>query len=114
MRIPRDDSEPASKEAGLAATGRDLAVPLSKNKHLLKWVEKMARLTLPADIHWVDGSREEYEAICADGRGWQLHQAQRGLVAGLLLRALRPERRREGRGSHVHLLALEGGGRPHQ
>ena len=65
MRILRDDSVPASKEAGPAATGRDLAVPLSKNKHLLKWVEKMARLTQPADIHWVDGSREEYDALCA-------------------------------------------------
>ncbi|HEY0947286.1 MAG TPA: phosphoenolpyruvate carboxykinase (GTP) [Opitutaceae bacterium] len=39
--------------------------PLSENKHLLRWVEKMADLTKPAAIHWVDGSPEEYEALCA-------------------------------------------------
>jgi phosphoenolpyruvate carboxykinase (GTP) len=44
--------------------GRDVAVPLSKNDHLLKWVEKMARLTKPAAIHWVDGSTQEYDALC--------------------------------------------------
>jgi phosphoenolpyruvate carboxykinase (GTP) len=38
--------------------------PLSKNRHLLRWVEKIAELTTPADIHWVDGSKEENEAIC--------------------------------------------------
>jgi phosphoenolpyruvate carboxykinase (GTP) len=39
--------------------------PLSQNKHLLRWVEKMADLTTPAKIHWVDGSKEEYDRICA-------------------------------------------------
>ncbi len=42
------------------------SVPLSTNKHLLRWVEKMADLTKPSAIHWVDGSEEEYEALCAD------------------------------------------------
>ena len=46
-------------------TARDVARPLSSNKHLLRWVEKMAELTKPRDIHWVDGSQEEYEALCA-------------------------------------------------
>ncbi len=40
--------------------------PLSKNKHLLNWVEKMAALTKPAAIHWVDGSREEYDTLCQE------------------------------------------------
>jgi phosphoenolpyruvate carboxykinase (GTP) len=44
---------------------RDPAVPLSENTHLLRWVEKVARLTKPASIHWVDGSQEEYDALCA-------------------------------------------------
>jgi phosphoenolpyruvate carboxykinase (GTP) len=39
--------------------------PLSENNHLLKWVDKMARLTRPAAIHWVDGSQEEYDMLCA-------------------------------------------------
>lgn len=40
--------------------------PLSKNGHLLRWVEKIAELTRPADIHWVDGSQEENEALCRE------------------------------------------------
>ncbi len=43
--------------------GRNPAVPLSKNEHLLRWVEKMAELVKPASIHWVDGSEEENEAL---------------------------------------------------
>ena len=39
--------------------------PLSTNKNLIRWVEKMAQLTRPAAIHWVDGSQEENEALCA-------------------------------------------------
>jgi phosphoenolpyruvate carboxykinase (GTP) len=44
---------------------RDASVPLSKNTHLLNWVEKMAALTKPHAIHWVDGSLEEDEALKA-------------------------------------------------
>src|SRR5437660_12374080 len=45
---------------------RDNSVPLSTNKHLLRWVDKMAELTRPAKIHWVDGSKEEYDRLCAE------------------------------------------------
>jgi phosphoenolpyruvate carboxykinase (GTP) len=38
---------------------------LSTNKNLRKWVDKMAQLTQPDAIHWVDGSQEEYESLCA-------------------------------------------------
>ncbi len=41
------------------------SVPLSKNIHLLRWVEKMAKLTKPANIHWINGSDEENEELCA-------------------------------------------------
>jgi phosphoenolpyruvate carboxykinase (GTP) len=41
------------------------SVPLSRNEHLLRWVDKMAALCRPAAIHWVDGSQAEYEALCA-------------------------------------------------
>src|ERR1700683_2647972 len=44
---------------------RDLAAPLSRNKHLRKWVEKMAQLTQSGRIHWVDGSQQENDALCA-------------------------------------------------
>ena len=43
--------------------GRNPAVPLSKNEHLLRWVEKMAELAKPAAIHWVDGSQEENDNL---------------------------------------------------
>ena len=38
--------------------------PLAENKHLLRWVDKMADLTKPDNIHWVDGSQQEYDALC--------------------------------------------------
>ena len=44
---------------------RNVSRPLSDNKHLLRWVEKMAELTTPQSIHWVDGSQEEYDLLCA-------------------------------------------------
>jgi phosphoenolpyruvate carboxykinase (GTP) len=50
---------------GNLINGRDPSVPLSRNTNLLKWVDKMARLTHPDAIHWVDGSQEEYDALCA-------------------------------------------------
>ena len=37
---------------------------LTSNKHLIRWVEKMADLTQPDKIHWVDGSKEEYDRLC--------------------------------------------------
>ncbi len=41
------------------------AKPLSENKHLLRWIEKMVELCRPDQVHWVDGSKAEYEALCA-------------------------------------------------
>jgi phosphoenolpyruvate carboxykinase (GTP) len=43
---------------------RDPSIPLAKNAHLLRWVDKMRALTRPAAVHWVDGSQEEYDALC--------------------------------------------------
>jgi phosphoenolpyruvate carboxykinase (GTP) len=49
-----------------AALARSVSEPLSRNTHLLAWVEKMAHLTKPDSIHWVDGSKEEYDQLCAE------------------------------------------------
>ena len=38
--------------------------PPTTNKHLIRWVEKMAELCRPDSIHWVDGSKEEYDFLC--------------------------------------------------
>ena len=60
---PTDTHSKAPKET----TKRYLnARPLSKNEHLLRWVEKIAELTTPDAIHWVDGSKEEYDWLCAE------------------------------------------------
>ncbi len=40
--------------------------PLTRNRHLLRWVEKVAELTRPAAIHWVDGSQAEFDRLCAE------------------------------------------------
>ncbi|HEY4085099.1 MAG TPA: phosphoenolpyruvate carboxykinase (GTP), partial [Bryobacteraceae bacterium] len=45
---------------------RDTSAPLSINKHLRKWVEKMAALTQPSSIHWVDGTQAEYDQLCGE------------------------------------------------
>jgi phosphoenolpyruvate carboxykinase (GTP) len=52
-------------ETATGIMARDLSIPLSRNKHLRRWVEKMAQLTQPDCIHWVDGSQEEYDALCS-------------------------------------------------
>src|SRR5579871_5708762 len=41
-----------------------LAAPPTTNKHLIRWVEKMADLCQPDNIHWVDGSQAEYDFLC--------------------------------------------------
>jgi phosphoenolpyruvate carboxykinase (GTP) len=38
---------------------------LTTNKHLIRWVEKMAELTQPASIHWIDGSDAENQYLCS-------------------------------------------------
>ncbi|WP_420239497.1 phosphoenolpyruvate carboxykinase (GTP) [Telmatobacter bradus] len=40
------------------------APPATTNKNLIRWVEKIAALTEPDSIHWVDGSQQEYDALC--------------------------------------------------
>ncbi len=44
----------------------DPSKPLSKNIHLLRWVKKMADLCKPDRIHWVDGTKAEYDRLCQE------------------------------------------------
>ena len=59
-------SSSRADKAQATAVLRDPTQPLSKHPNLLQWVKKMATLTQPAAIHWVDGSQEENDALCAE------------------------------------------------
>jgi phosphoenolpyruvate carboxykinase (GTP) len=36
----------------------------TKHTTLLEWVEEVAELTQPAEVHWCDGTAEEYDGLC--------------------------------------------------
>jgi phosphoenolpyruvate carboxykinase (GTP) len=57
-----EKAAPRSKTFAKGSVG--FAKPLTKNKPLLKWIDKIAALTQPDSIHWVDGSQAEYDALC--------------------------------------------------
>ena len=52
--------------------------PVRTNKHLIRWVDKLAELTTAESVHWVDGSKEEYDFLCrelvANGTFTELNQ----------------------------------------
>jgi len=54
----------AAKSTGAEPTSTRSTRVLTTNKHLIRWVEKMAELTQPAAIHWIDGSDAENEYLC--------------------------------------------------
>ena len=61
MSIVRDDIPRTANETPSIMNDRDPSIPLARNEHLVRWVEKMVQLAQPAEIHWVDGSKEEVE-----------------------------------------------------
>src|SRR5271169_4416233 len=64
--MPQSSALQVNEGKSRSSKKRNPSVPLSKNDHLLRWVDKMADLTKPAAIHWVDGSQEENDALCAE------------------------------------------------
>jgi phosphoenolpyruvate carboxykinase (GTP) len=53
-----------TKTALETAVSSSSPTPLTTNKHLIRWVEKMAELCQPDAVHWIDGSQGEYERLC--------------------------------------------------
>ena len=73
VKASRAISKPKPSTTGVPKSRK----PLTKNKHLITWVEKMANLTKPAAVHWVDGSESENEALCnAIGGRRDVYQAE--------------------------------------
>ena len=52
------------KHSALNHEATSVQIPPTTNKHLIRWVEKMAELCRPDSIHWVDGSQAEYDFLC--------------------------------------------------
>lgn len=38
----------------------------TQNRALLDWVQSIAKQTKPADIHWCDGTKSEYDTLCQE------------------------------------------------
>jgi phosphoenolpyruvate carboxykinase (GTP) len=48
----------------LSKTTAAAAEAPTKNQKLIAWVEEFARLVEPDEVHWCDGSAEEYDRLC--------------------------------------------------
>jgi phosphoenolpyruvate carboxykinase (GTP) len=49
----------------------------TKHRKLLAWVEEVAALTQPDEVHWCDGSAEEYDGLVEAGTFEKLSEAKR-------------------------------------
>ena len=86
-----------------------------RHRKLIEWVRDMAALTEARDVYWCDGSDAEYDRLCAQlVAAGTLHEAQSGAAAAQLPGAQQRQRRRPGRGPHLHLLRAPGRRRPDQ
>src|SRR5512133_781222 len=64
LRTSSSRSQANIPENKIIMSARNPSTPLCKNPALTEWVNKMAALLKPANIHWVDGSQEEYDSLC--------------------------------------------------
>ena len=65
LRLPfMVDSPVNSNLEGVEPIVPDTATAPTKNQQLLDWVGEVVALTEPAEVHWCDGSDEEFDKLC--------------------------------------------------
>ena len=108
-------TQDASDTTSAPESSSDSGAAPTTHQGILDFVNEVAAMTQPDRIHWCTGSDEEWteltDALVVDRH---LHPARPGDQAQLLLRRLRPDRRRARRGPHLHLLGRREGLRAHQ
>ena len=84
---------------------------LTSNKSLLAWLDEKVELTKPSKIVWIDGSKEQIDALKAEA-------VETGEMIKLNEELLSAQNRRERRGpcggQNSDLLQKRRGRRPHQ
>ncbi len=88
---------------------RDPSVPLSRNHHLLRWVEKMKELTSPAQSTGWTGRRKRTTTLLTEmQRAGTLLKLNQEIWPGCYYARSRRQRRGARRTAHVRLLAVGG------
>ena len=120
---PRGSFAPARRGAGRHRARRDgprvdhdpRETDTRRRTRAAAWVEEVAELTSPDDIHWCAGSDEEWteltDELVAAGTFVRLDQSKK---PNSFYARVRPHRRRARRGPHLHLLRRREGRRAHQ
>ena len=92
-------------------TSSAIAAPAGAAADLVAWVREVAALTGPERVVWTAGSEAEWaeltERLVAAGTFTRLEAKENSFYT-----RLRPDRRRPGRGPHLHLLGGRGRRRP--
>src|SRR5207244_7324998 len=58
--------ESRAMSAAAPAADQSNAPAWVRHRALRQWVSELARLSKPERIHWCDGSRAEYDRLCAE------------------------------------------------
>src|ERR1039457_289679 len=93
---------PRSPMSSALATG--IGTPLSRNTHLLSWIEECVQLTKPDRVVWCDGSAAEKDALTREAvRLGILIPLNQKKLPGCYLHRSNPNDVGTHRAAHLHL-----------